>query len=41
MEKYKKLFEPENIYYIKMDKNLYNEYLKMYNNPELQIMMFT
>lgn len=40
MEKYKKLFESDNIYYIKMDKNLYNEYLKMYSNPELQIMLF-
>ena len=40
MTKYKKLFESENIYYIKMDKNLYNEYLKMYSNQELQIMLF-
>ena len=40
MRKYAKLFESANMYYIKMDKILYNEYLKMYSDSELQIMLF-
>lgn len=40
MSKYTKLFESANMYYIKMDKVLYNEYLKMYSDSELQIMLF-
>lgn len=35
MEKYKKVFESENIYYIKLNKTLIEEYLKMVNNPEV------
>lgn len=35
MEKYKKVFESENIYYIKLNKTLIEEYLKMINDPEV------
>ena len=35
MEKYKKVFESENIYYIKLNKTLIEEYLKMVNDPEV------
>ena len=35
MEKYKKVFESENIYYIKLNKTLIEEYLKMVNDSEV------
>lgn len=40
MARYKKIFVSENLYYIKIDKDLYDEYLKMYSSQELQIMLF-
>jgi len=36
MEKYKIIFESENIYYIQMSESLMNDYLKMYKDQEVQ-----
>lgn len=40
MKKYKLVFESENILYIHMSELLMDEYLKMYNNPEIQNSIF-
>ena len=40
MEKYKIIFESENIYYIQMSESLMNDYLKMYNDQEVQKNLF-
>lgn len=36
MSDYKIIFESENLYYIKVNEKLMNDYLKMYNNKEIQ-----
>ena len=36
MENFKMMFESENIYYAKLNKELINDYLEMVNNYEVQ-----
>lgn len=40
MSDYKIIFESENLYYIKVNEKLMNDYLKMYNNKEIQKELF-
>lgn len=40
MENLKLIFQSENIYYVKMGEYLLKEYLKIYNNIEIQKLLF-
>ena len=40
MEKYDIIFESNRLYFIKMTDSLIDEYLKMYNDPEIQKTLF-
>ena len=40
MNKYDKLFESENIYYIKITESLKEEYVNMYYDLEIQKLLF-
>ena len=40
MEDLELIFQSENIYYVKMSEYLIKEYLKMYNNIEIQKLLF-
>ena len=40
MENLELIFQSENIYYVKMSEYLIKEYLKMYNNIEIQKLLF-
>lgn len=40
MENLKLIFQSENIYYVKMSEYLLKEYLKIYNNIEIQKLLF-